>query len=72
MDRRDEKRPGTEQGVPQWANMAAVQRRIAPELTERIVLRHNILRHVSDSQPIGRRALSQRIGQTERAVRREE
>ncbi len=72
LDRRDEKRPGTEQGVPQWANMAAVQRRIAPELTERIVLRHNILRHVSDSQPIGRRALSQRIGQTERAVRREE
>jgi len=49
-----------------------VQRRIAPELTERIVLRHNILRHVWYSQPIGRRALAQCIGRTKRVVRREE
>ena len=54
------------------ADLIAVQCRIAPELTERIVLRHNILRHVSYSQPIGRRALAQCIGRSERAVRREE
>ena len=54
------------------ADIISVQCRIAPELTEKIVLRHNILRHVSYSQPIGRRALAQCIGRSERVVRREE
>lgn len=50
----------------------ALQRRIAPELTEIIILRHEILRGVSHSQPIGRRALAASMGRTEREIRREE
>ena len=54
------------------ADVIAVQCRIAPELAEKIVLRHLILRHVSYSQPIGRRALAQCMRRSEREVRREE
>lgn len=58
--------------MAETVDIVAVQCRIAPELTGRIVLRHSILRHVSYSQPIGRRALAQCIGISERSVRREE
>lgn len=70
MPRRDTKRPTVANSGLE--GVIAVQRRIAPELTDIILLRHNILRHVAHSQPIGRRALALCIGQSERAVRREE
>ncbi|MEA4882603.1 MAG: sugar-binding domain-containing protein [Clostridia bacterium] len=53
-------------------DVIALQRRVAPELTDRMVLRYSILRHVGYAQPIGRRALADRLCQAERAVRREE
>lgn len=46
-----------------------LHRKIAPELIAVIEDRYNILRHVSHSQPIGRRALAQNLGAGERAVR---
>ncbi len=49
-----------------------LQRRIAPELADTIVLRYYILRGVAQSQPVGRRALAVALGRTEREIRREE
>jgi central glycolytic genes regulator len=49
-----------------------VQQRVAPELTSTIVLRYNIMRHVFFTQPVGRRTLAIRIGESERVIRREE
>ncbi|MDD2200742.1 MAG: sugar-binding domain-containing protein [Firmicutes bacterium] len=54
------------------AEIASLHRRVMPEFCERIILRYNILRHVSYAQPIGRRALAQSLGESERHVRREE
>jgi len=52
--------------------IVALQRRIAPELVDTIVLRCVILRSVGHLQPVGRRVLAASIGRTEREVRREE
>jgi central glycolytic genes regulator len=54
------------------AEIVSLQRRVMPEFSDRIILRYNILRHVSHAQPIGRRALAQSLGESERHVRREE
>jgi central glycolytic genes regulator len=50
----------------------SLQRRIAPELTDVIVLRYYILRSVGQCQPVGRRVLATSLGRTEREIRREE
>ncbi|HEX6971324.1 MAG TPA: sugar-binding domain-containing protein [Limnochordia bacterium] len=46
-------------------------RRIAPEVTESVERRYQVLQHVFFHQPIGRRTLAARLGWPERLVRRE-
>jgi len=46
-----------------------LQKKIVPELTDLLVLRYQILRQVSHEHPIGRRALSARLGLSERVLR---
>lgn len=48
-----------------------LQQKIAPELIELVERRYTILRHVSFSQPIGRRSLAQELKLGERIVRTE-
>ncbi len=49
--------------------IAALQRKIAPELVGLIEERFNILRQIQFAQPIGRRALASALGMGERVVR---
>ena len=46
-----------------------LQKKIVPELTDLLVQRYQILRQVSHEYPIGRRALSARLGLSERVLR---
>lgn len=48
-----------------------LQQKIAPELIELVERRYTILRHVSHSQPVGRRLLSNSLKMGERVVRSE-
>lgn len=48
-----------------------LQQKIAPELIELMERRYTILRHVSHSQPVGRRNLSNSLNMGERVVRSE-
>lgn len=50
-------------------NIINLQKKIVPELTDLLVLRYQILRQVSHEFPIGRRALSARLGLSERVLR---
>lgn len=49
--------------------IVALHRKIAPEMIGIIEERYNILRYIRDAQPIGRRALSVAVGNSERVVR---
>lgn len=57
------------EGNDEVKKVVQLHRKIAPELIAIIEDRYNILRHVSYSQPIGRRALAQNLGVGERMVR---
>ncbi|WP_371371978.1 sugar-binding transcriptional regulator [Sporomusa aerivorans] len=46
-----------------------LQRKIAPELTQIIEARYNLLRHIQHTQPVGRRALALMLDMGERVVR---
>lgn len=46
-----------------------LQRKIAPELTQVIEARYNLLRHIQHTQPVGRRALAMMLDMGERVVR---
>ena len=46
-----------------------LQRKIAPELTQIIEARYNLLRHIQHTQPVGRRALALMLDMGERIVR---
>lgn len=46
-----------------------LQRKIAPELTQIIEARYNLLRHIQHTQPVGRRALAMMLDMGERVVR---
>lgn len=46
-----------------------LQRKFAPELTQIIEARYNLLRHIQHTQPVGRRALATRLNIGERVVR---
>jgi len=48
-----------------------IQNQIVPETVELFMRRYEILRIISDFQPIGRRALSNKLGITERTMRTE-
>lgn len=48
-----------------------LQKKLVPELLEVLEERYTILHHVQQFQPIGRRALSENVGLTERQVRSE-
>ncbi len=48
-----------------------IQNQIVPETVELFMRRYEILRIISDFQPIGRRSLSNKLGITERAMRTE-
>ena len=50
-------------------NIINLQKKIVPELTELLVTRYQILLQVSHEHPIGRRALSSRVGLSERILR---
>lgn len=50
-------------------NIINLQKKIVPELTDLLVQRYQILRQVSHEYPIGRRALSARLGLSERVLR---
>lgn len=50
-------------------NIINLQKKIVPELTNLLVERYQILRQVSHENPIGRRALSSRLGISERVLR---
>jgi len=52
-------------------DIITLQQKIAPELIELIERRYTILRHVSHSQPVGRRALAHDLRMGERMVRSE-
>ena len=51
--------------------MIELQKRIVPELTEKLVARYSMLRFIYYNQPIGRRNLSQVMGLGERIIRSE-
>ncbi|HWR42500.1 sugar-binding transcriptional regulator [Sporomusa sp.] len=46
-----------------------LQRKIAPELTQIIEARYNLLRHIQHAQPVGRRAVASMLDMGERVVR---
>jgi len=46
-----------------------LQRKIAPELTQTIEARYNLLRHIQQAQPVGRRAVATMLDKGERVVR---
>ena len=50
-------------------NIINLQKKIVPELSELLVLRYQVLRQVSHESPIGRRALANRLGLSERVLR---
>lgn len=51
--------------------MLEIQRRIVPETVDAFMTRYEILKIISISHPIGRRAISKKIGTTERTIRTE-
>lgn len=53
----------------QMDNIINLQKKIVPELSELLVLRYQVLRQVSHESPIGRRALANRLGLSERVLR---
>lgn len=52
-------------------NIISLQQKIAPELIELIERRYTILRHVSHTQPVGRRTLANQLQIGERVIRSE-
>ncbi|MEG1159243.1 MAG: sugar-binding domain-containing protein [Acidaminococcaceae bacterium] len=50
-------------------NIINLQKKIVPELSELLVLRYQVLRQVSHEAPIGRRALANCLGLSERVLR---
>ncbi|TFE03864.1 sugar-binding transcriptional regulator [Jeotgalibacillus salarius] len=52
-------------------NIIDIQKRLVPDLLEKIQLKYQVLRSVRFLQPVGRRSLAQSLGMTERVLRKE-
>lgn len=64
----DVKYPGGNMDLNKILN---IQKRIVPETIELLIKRYEILKVISTDQPVGRRALSNKLGLTERTMRTE-
>lgn len=52
-----------------WNQVVRLQRKIAPEMAEVLSERYDILRHVANAGPVGRRGLAVQMDSSERVVR---
>ncbi len=52
-----------------WNQVVRLQRKIAPELVESLAQRYELLRHIANVGPVGRRGLAAQMDRSERIVR---